>query len=326
MENAVETRASSLEQHASRVVKALLGGRVIPFLDAGVNLCGRTEGAEWVIGSNYLPSGWELTQHLAREFHYPNPPAELLRVSQYVTISDGAGPLYEELHKLFDVDYVPTSLHSFLAGLLAVMRSKGYAVKYPLIVTTNYDDVLEISLKEAGEVYDLVYYEAKGENLGKFWHQPPGREPRLIERPNKYRGLSLDERPVILKIHGAVSRKNESSSHDSYVITEDHYIDYLLNTEVTALLPMPLPEKLKRSHYLFLGYGLRDWNLRVILRRIWKDQALDWKSWAVKHVSDPIDDQFWKRRKVDIIGADLQDDISALRAALEGWPSAGGQQ
>jgi hypothetical protein len=38
--------------------------------------------------------------------------------------------------------YAPTALHSFLTSLLAVLRQKGYP-SYPLIVTTNYDDILE---------------------------------------------------------------------------------------------------------------------------------------------------------------------------------------
>ena len=316
-----------LDEHAAKVIKEMLGGRVIPFLGAGVNLCGRPTEVKWSLDSGLLPSGGELTEYLAREFRYPRAPGELLdllRVSEYVTITEGAGPLYEELHKLFNSDYTPTCLHRFLAALPSAMRAKGLPVKYPLIVTTNYDDVLEVAFKQANEPYDLVYYETKGANLGKFWHRPPDGKPQLIDRPNKYRGLSLDRRTVVLKIHGAVTRDESTGDCDSYVITEDHYIDYMLNTEVTALLPIPLPEKLKRSHYLFLGYGLKDWNLRVILRRIWKDSVLDWKSWAVKRDSDAIDEQFWKKRNVDIINADLQDYIAALNRCLENWPHAGG--
>jgi len=324
MDTSSETIQDPLQDHAAKVIKATLDGRVVPFLGAGVNLCGRPTGAKWCSGCKYLPSGSELTEHLARAFLYPHAPDDLLRVSQYVTISDGAGPLYEELHKLFNIDYTPTSLHRFLAALPSAIRAKGLPVKYPLVVTTNYDDVLETALREAGEEFDLLYYEAKGKDLGKFWHQPPQGEPHLIDKPNKYRGLSFDQRTVILKIHGAVTRDEATGDHDSYVITEDHYIDYMLNTEVTALLPVPLPEKLKRSHYLFLGYGLKDWNLRVILRRIWKDQALDWKSWAVKRDSDAIDEQFWKKRNVDIINADLQDYIASLSRCLENRPHAGG--
>jgi hypothetical protein len=320
----IESEENALREHATKVVRSILGGRVIPFLGAGANLCGRPEGMTWSPGSEFLPTGGELTRHLAQEFRYPFESDDLLRVSQYVTIADGAGPLYEELHKLFDFDYKPTALHRFLAGIPAVMSAKGGPVNYPLIVTTNYDDLMETALREAGEPFDLVFYEAKGENIGKFWHQPPDGKAKLIETPNNYRGLMHGQRTIVLKIHGAVSRSQGSADLDSYVIAEDHYIDYLLNTDIASFLPVPLPLWLKQRHYLFLGYGLRDWNLRVILRRIWKDQTLNWKSWAVKRDSDLVDQQFWKQRNVDIIGVDLQDYIAHLARCLEDWPKAGG--
>ena len=312
-----------LRRHYEGVIRAILGGRIIPFLGAGVNLCGRPIEVKWSPGSGFLPSSWELAEYLARVFRYPHPPDDLLRVSQYVTITDGAGPLYDELHKLFDSDYIPTSLHRFLAALPSAMRAKGLPVKYPLIVTTNYDDVLEVALKQADEPYDLVYYESKGKNFGKFWHRPPDGKPQLIERPNVYRGLSLGRHTIVLKIHGAVTRAEPTGDRDSYVITEDNYIDYMLNTEVAVLLPIPLFEKLMRSHCLFLGYNLTSWNRRIILRRIWKDRAFSWKSWAVRRGSDAIDDQFWKSWNVETINADLQDYIAALSRCLENWPHAG---
>ena len=80
--------------------------------------------------------------------------------------------------------------------------------------------------------------------------------------------LSLDDRSVILKIHGAVDRSSPDGEDDSFVITEDHYIDYLTRTDLANLVPITLAAKLRRSHFLFLGYSLRDWNLRVILHRI----------------------------------------------------------
>ena len=72
---------------------------------------------------------------------------------------------------------------------------------------------------------------------------------------------------MILKIHGAVDRADAEA--DSYVITEDHYIDYLARENVARLIPAYLMARMRTSHFLFLGYGMRDWNLRVILRSIW---------------------------------------------------------
>ena len=39
---------------------------------------------------------------------------------------------------------------------------------------------------------------------------------------------------------GAVNRKNPDGDGDSYVSTEDHYIDYLTRTELVNLVPVTL--------------------------------------------------------------------------------------
>jgi hypothetical protein len=236
----------------------------------------------------------------------------------------GSGPLYDELHTLLDADYPPTPLHRFFAGLPAVLREKGYPLAYQLIVTTNYDDVMERAFHATAEPFDLVCYIAEGEERGKFLHTPPDSEPRLIERPNEYRDVALDQRPVILKIHGAVDRAAEEG--DSFVITEDHYIDYLTRTDISNLVPATLVAKLRRSHFLFLGYGLQDWNLRVILHRIWGEQKLTYKSWAVQLNPQALDQQFWMKRDVEILDVRLDDYMAALSQRVAALPDAAGAQ
>jgi hypothetical protein len=307
------------------LIKAITDGRVIPFLGAGVNLCGRPEGLAWSHRQfEHLPSGGELAEYLAEEFFYPEDERrDLVRVSQYVALKQGSGPLYAELHELFDGDYPVTALHRFLAGFPAALREKGYAPRYPLIVTTNYDDLMERAFQGAGEAFDVVSYVADGAQRGKFLHRSPDGDARLIERPNEYRGLSLDQRAVILKIHGAVDRA--TAEWDSFVITEDHYIDYLTRTDISNLVPVTLVAKLKRSHFLFLGYSLRDWNLRVILHRIWGEQKLSWKSWAIQLDPDPMEEEFWTKRGVEILNVRLEEYVAGLRECVEGLPAAGGE-
>jgi hypothetical protein len=296
------------------VLRALLDGRVVPVLGAGVNRCGRPPGARWDRG-RYLPDGAELARHLATYSAYPDPdPADLVRVSQYFAVMLGAGPLYDELRELFDADYPPTPIHRFLAALPGTLRRRGLPTPNPLIVTTNYDDALERSFRDAGEEYDLVAYIAVGEHAGSFLHYPPDGDAILIEVPNEYRALTLDERTVILKLHGAVDRNN--AEHDSYVITEDNYIEYLTRTELSGLLPVKLVAKLRRSHFLFLGYSLRDWNLRVILHRIWGEQRLRYRSWAVQLRPEEIDRKFWEARDVDIFDVELEEYVNSLTDRL----------
>jgi hypothetical protein len=324
-----------LDEHYTTVARYLAQGRVIPFLGAGVNLCGRPQGVTW--HGCYLPSGGELSAYLAENLGYPlsettvNCPScnseitlpeikeqqDLVRVSQYLTVRDGSGPLYLELHSLLDNDYPITPLHRFLATLPSTLRRKGYPRSHQLIVTTNYDDVLERAFQQACEPYDVVYYEADGEHRGKFWHRPPNSEAELIEKPNESE-LSIEQQTVILKIHGAVDRVHPGQ--DSYVITEDHYIDYLVRTTFSNLIPIQLAAKLRDSHFLFLGYGLRDWNLRVILQRMWGEQKLTYKSWAIQLHPHDIDKKFWAKHDVDILGVGLEDYVVTLDQRIQALP------
>ena len=66
------------------------------------------------------------------------------------------------------------------------------------------------------------------------------------------------------------------------MITEDHYIDYLARENAARLIPAYLMARMRTSHFLFLGYGMRDWNLRVILRSIWAEQTRRFTSWAIQ--------------------------------------------
>ncbi len=315
----------SFEAHYGTVVKALAKGWVVPFLGAGVNLCGRPDGEGWRLG-HYLPSGAELAEYLAESYDlvqskkYPATAVDdLVRVSQYLALTIGSGPLYEELHQIFDANYPPSPLHGFLAGLPRTLRDKGYPPRYQLIVTTNYDDALERAFQAADEPYDLVSYSVQ--ERGKFLHWLPDGEARLIEEPNSYTELSLDERTVILKIHGAVDRINpEPERRDSYVITEDNYIEYLTHTEIASLVPVKLAAKLTRSHFLFLGYSMRDWNLRVILHRIWGEQQLSWPSWAIQLAPEEIECEFWRKRGVDILELRLEDYVGALDRHVAALP------
>ena len=94
---------------------------------------------------------------------------------------------------------------------------------------------------------------ARGAHQGKFVHLPPGAKARLIEQPNSYREFSLKERTVILKNRGAVDR--EDPEQDSYVITEDHYIEFLAQTDIANIIPVEADGRDERSHFLFLGYS-----------------------------------------------------------------------
>jgi hypothetical protein len=318
----VATNSNELADHYETVVRGLTLGRVTPVLGAGANLTERPLGTEWAPRGKYLPSGGELAQYIARFFHYEGDPNDLVRVSQYVAVTKGGtGQLYDVLHDVFDHDYEPTRLHTFLAWLPGVLRAHDQLLRGPpLLLTTNYDDLLEQAFEAAGEPYDVVVYIADGRNAGKFRHRPYGEKTRLIEEPETYVGLDPTQRTVILKIHGFVDRTQTDveDAEDSYVITEDHYIEFLARTDLERLVPVKLLKRLRKCHFLFLGYRMRDWNLRAILHRIWADREQEYDSWSVQVHSDPLEMKSWERREVHTFDMRLEEYLNGLSAYLVG--------
>jgi hypothetical protein len=314
------------DDHFVRVARKLSRGGMIPFLGAGANLCDRGEEA-WQPGQPFLPSGRELAAYLAEEGLYPKPDdGDLMRVSQYVEHEDGEVELYRYLRQVFAVDYPPTSLHRLLARVARDLAAAGQSQL--LAVTTNYDDLLERAFSDQGLDYDIVWYEAKqlSADRRKFVHKAPGVNAVVIQAGNDYTGLPMTlERPVVLKLHGCVDREpTDGDVKDSYVITEDNYIGYLAGSDVRSQLPIALVNRMLDSSFLFLGYSLADWNMRVILNRIWGSTKLGTRSWAVqREPPDPdqskIERTLWSKREnmdVELVYCELGDYVRRIEARL----------
>jgi SIR2-like domain len=151
-------------------------------------------------------------------------------------------------------------------------------------------------------------------------HRGPDGDVRPIARRKKYTGLALAERPVVLKLCGSLDRIDPP--RDSYVVTEDSYIAYLAGRDVGEQIPFSLRERMTDSHFLFLGYSMRDWNLRVILNRIWGAHQLDLKSWAVqREPASPgareFEEALWRDRgDVDLFYVELRELVHRLDSEL----------
>jgi hypothetical protein len=120
---------------------------------------------------------------------------------------------------------------------------------------------------------------------------------------------------VLLKLRGAVDTQPERE-WESFVITEDDYIDYLGRADLAGAVPVGLAAKLRRSHFLFLGYEMADWNLRLILGRIWGDRAVAYGSWAVQPSPSALERAFWRRWDVDVVEAEPDAYVDLLSALV----------
>lgn len=283
------------EDHFDEVATALAKGRVVP-----------------VIGADHC----RLAQALADRFGLESSD-NLARVSQYVEVTKGSGPLYDELHSLLAATGSPGPVHRFLAALPRLAREQGG--DQPLLVTAAYDLALEQALLDAGEKFDVVTYIAAGRYRGRFCHLTPDGVTTPIESPNSYvTELALDQRPVVLKLYGCVD-PNPGRQWESFVVSEDDYIGYLQLRDLAAAVPVALAARLRRSHFLFLGYEMSNWHLRIVLNRLWENSALRYRSWAVLGSPAPLERELWRRRDVEVLEAPPEEYVAQLaqRAGIE---------
>lgn len=285
------------------LIKSLINqGRVIPFLGSGASLGGRGLRDVWQHGvTSYLPTAGELAAYLAGRTAFPDSDTtNLTKVAQYYDAVGGRLLLDEELRGIFNNDYDLTTLHTFLADAPVPL----------LIVTTNYDDCIERAFDARQREYDQVIHKIDEDRV--LWWQHGASKP-LEVLPKKI-VIDLNARTVIYKMHGAIDRTGVT--RDQYLITEDDYVDFLARMTRNTAIPAIFAEPFSRRSFLFLGYSLGDWNLRVIWNRIDRDwrRSNSPASWAIRYLVTPLEERFWLKRGVQTYNMTIDEFMKNLMA------------
>lgn len=295
---------------------------------------------------NFLPSGAELSRFLAGRAEFPSSKdsdiENLAKTASYLVETSRRKKLREYLHELLDRDYPPCQIHQYLADVSATLKDGVPLV----IVTTNYDDLLERAFADVEakrreknlptRPFDIVVHptDDPGNAASVLVWRHGARAPEHTTPGDLY--IDLKGRTVIYKMHGSVVRAWQRGDisglvderDDSYVITEEDYIDFL--SQMTAATPVPpiLMRHFSKCYFLFLGYGLADWNLRVLLRnlklyanpeednpaaaamRADKDAAdivNSPTSWSIQHQPSELERTLWAARRVRIYDIDINE-------------------
>jgi hypothetical protein len=275
------------------IYKALMEGKVIPFLGAGAPLYDRNPGnTPWLQTRKgeakvcHLPTAGELAEYLAQTTSLPlEEKAELTKMAQYFEAVRGTAILRERLREIFSYGQAPTPLHEFLAHVRSPL----------LIVTTNYDDMMERALQKRRKRYDVVVHLTDQDMV--LWCRHGDREPKEEHPENVL--IDLDKVSVVYKIHGAIDRR--ANENGQYVITENDYVEFFARMMRQAVVPNMIVKEFQKRPFLFLGYGLYDWNLRVIFNAIQKfhgDSRV--RSWAIETLSKPVERKLWESRNVTV--------------------------
>jgi hypothetical protein len=146
----------------------------------------------------------------------------------------------------------------------------------------------------------------------------------LVHRPGSFPDMVLardflsrdpevpDGTAFLYKMHGS-AQQPPGDQRDPLVITEDDYVDFLIQSggPSNSLVPPPdLTLAFKRRRFLFLGYSLEDWNLRAFLRLLTIRHALSatggLRHWAIRRTPAPIEEVLWEQRRVSLFAGDLE--------------------
>jgi hypothetical protein len=216
------------------------------------------------------PTVSALAELLATRSEYKGPErGNLMRVSMYFQLQKKLGlsrqELVAQLKKEIEKDEIKPSV---ALKMLA-------ALPFRMIITTNYDRLFDTALADA-ETRD-----GKRKKPLTFVYSP--NEEASSDVPLD----PTEERPVLFKLHGDIDKA------DSIVITEEDYITFIqrMGNPFPSVYPIPenIAARMKSWSILFIGYGLKDWNLRLLLRALrWH---VDSAKYGLSYSVDPFPDE-----------------------------------
>ena len=242
------------------LIRAIRAGQCTPFLGAGA--C-----------AGVLPLGGDIARHWAAQDKYPfSDKHNLVRVAQFVAVQGGS-PLTPKRRivdqftnqSVLPVFSNPHEPHRVVAEF-----------RLPVYMTTNYDDFMMQAIRYVDSqscASDPTLKPREPQEAVCKWHLAGNRRPVRFDLES----TPDVQHPVVFHMHGYV--KDASSM----VLTEDDYLDFLMNiSEVPDVIPPRIEEAFTSSALLFLGYSLEDMNFKVLFRKLVSYMQI---SQAQRHVS-----------------------------------------
>ncbi len=193
-------------------------------------------GASTVLeGEKGLPTGGALSEMLANECKYPGiDKRDFLRVCQYYElVRDGHRLRRSIIQKLDQPNLKPGVLHNLIAEL-----------PFQYVLSTNYDLMMEEAFRQKGKNPTVLVYDISADSTsGEL--------------------LASETNPLIYMLHGTLKKAN------SMLCTEDDIVQFLACVMLGAPPLLKGLKQLFENHtILFVGYGLKDWNIRAMIRAL----------------------------------------------------------
>lgn len=214
------------------IAEAIRDGRCILFTGPALAVTGAGENAKSI--------NQEIASKLRAMMNRPGDveeDASLAHIAQAYLMEDQFSRAHHKLVALIQAEF------ERYAGQTTDFHRKLARLPFRLCLSTSLDGFLQTAFEEVGKAPVSGYLDY---SAGKL------QMPKLPSDPST---------PFVYRLYGSIER------HQSLMITEDDLIKYLINV-VKRGFPMNLVSILKNPEtvFLFLGFGLYHWHLRLLLR------------------------------------------------------------
>jgi predicted RNase H-like HicB family nuclease len=196
--------------HINTIIEANLKGTLAIFIGAGISKTANGNLKNWS----------ELIADLKNELN-DKKEQDYLKIAQLYYLSAGEHKYYTKVKKYFPDIIEPSIIHNMI-----------FDTNPQIIITTNWDTILENAVKNQGYLYDII---CSDQDLVKS------------SLPRK-----------LIKMHG-------DFNHHNFVFKEDDYINYSINF---PLLENYIKGILTTHTVLFLGYSYNDIDIKHIVKWI----------------------------------------------------------
>jgi hypothetical protein len=193
------------KEHFKTIRKAIENNKLAVFVGSAISY------------DSNLPSWEELIGLMKGALELPRT-NDYLKIAEHYYLQFGRNTYYSKINDFFPSDSQPNQLHKLIVSL-----------KPQHIITTNWDDLLEKSISDSGDLYFTV-----------------ADDHELASSPSSQ---------LLVKMHGDLTHRN--------IIFKES--DYLAYTEKFPLIENFIKSLFSTHVVIFVGYSISDYNLNQIL-------------------------------------------------------------
>jgi hypothetical protein len=253
-------------------------------------------------------------KRLGRITRLADPPDPLTSITSYYENKVGRDALWSNLSLVISGKNEPALTHKLIAAAAKHHFSKyNKPLQDYLILTTNYDCLMEDALDTAGVDYVVLTMRKSdqkvlvrfsdgiedAENLSQLNSESSYPHQFFLEKPQNL--------VLVCKMHGCLNPRLKNTD-DGVVISDNDYVDYIEQmNSAQGTIPAYVRKIMQDKAFLFLGYSFADWNIRSVFQTIRKKRSenLKFRDFAVTSYLGEYEQQFFHKNNVSVLKTDL---------------------